>query len=133
MVLSIMAISHTQLRAFHAVALERSFTRAAKRLYVTQPTLSGQVKELEERFGVRLFDRRNREIQLTELGKALFEITERQYSLEQDAEQLLSAARELVTGHIRVGADAPYHVIPLLAIFGRRYPGVKLSITFGNS
>lgn len=128
-----MAISHTQLRAFHAVAAERSFTRASTRLHVTQPTLSGQVKELEERFDVRLFDRRNREIQLTELGEALFEITGRQHSLEQEAEQLLFAARELVTGHIRVGADAPFHIIPLLAIFGRRYPGVKLSITFGNS
>lgn len=128
-----MAINRTQLRAFHAVASEGSFTRASKRLYVTQPTLSGQVKELEERFGVQLFERRQRNVVLTELGEALFEITTRQHSLELEAEHLLSAARKLTTGHIRVGADAPYHIIPLLAVFGRRYPRVKLSITFGNS
>lgn len=128
-----MAINHTQLRAFHAVALEGSFTRASKRLFVTQPTLSGQVKQLEERFDIQLFERKKRQIELTELGKALFEITSRQHSLALEAEQLLSAASELMRGHLRVGADAPNHIIPLLAIFGRRYPGVRLSITFGNS
>ncbi len=115
------------------MASEGSFMRASKRLFVTQPTLSGQVKELEQRFSVQLFERRNRKIELTELGKALFEITSRQHSLELEAEQLLHAAHELMTGHIRVVADAPNHVIPLLAVFGRRYPGVKLTITFGNS
>jgi LysR family transcriptional regulator, low CO2-responsive transcriptional regulator len=51
-------MNHAQLRAFHAVASEGSFTRAAAALHVTQPTLSGQVKALEQNFGVRLFDRR---------------------------------------------------------------------------
>ena len=53
-----MAITHAQLRAFHAVASEASFTRAAEALHVTQPTLSAQVKSLEESYGVLLFDRR---------------------------------------------------------------------------
>src|SRR5260370_173339 len=53
-------MNHAHLRAFHAVASEGSFTRAAARLHVTQPTLSGQVKALEETYGVRLFDRRGR-------------------------------------------------------------------------
>ena len=61
-------MNHTQLRAFHAVASEGSFTRAAAALHVTQPTLSGQVKALEEGFGVRLFDRRGRKVAPTELG-----------------------------------------------------------------
>lgn len=128
-----MAINYTQLRAFHAVASEGSFTRASKRLYVTQPTLSGQVKELEERYDVRLFDRGKRDISLTEIGKALFKITTHQHSLELEAERLLCAARDLTIGHIRVGADAPYHIIPLLAVFGRHYPKVVPTITFGNS
>ena len=69
-----MSINHSQLRSFHAVATEGSFTKAANMLHVTQPTLSGQVKALEEQFGVRLFDRRKRRIELTDIGRNLFDI-----------------------------------------------------------
>jgi len=48
-----MPISHAHLRSFHAVATHASFTRAAEILHITQPTLSGQVKELEERYGIK--------------------------------------------------------------------------------
>ncbi len=128
-----MPINHAHLRAFHAVASQGSFTRAAATLHVTQPTLSGQVKELEERYGVKLFERRSRGIELTGLGQALLEITQRQFTLEAEAEQLLATARGLLRGQLRVGADAPYHVIPLLSIFNKRYPGIQLSMNFGNS
>ncbi len=66
-----MSISQSQLRAFHAVATEGSFTKAANSLHVTQPTLSGQVRALEERYGVHLFDRRRRKIELTDIGRQL--------------------------------------------------------------
>ena len=59
---------YTQLRAFHAVAAASSFTKAADALHVTQPTLSAQVKALEEAYGVELFERRGRGIAPTELG-----------------------------------------------------------------
>ena len=62
------SINHAQLRAFNAVASEGGFTRAAEQLHVTQPTLSGQVKALEARYGVRLFDRRGRRVAPTDLG-----------------------------------------------------------------
>jgi aminoethylphosphonate catabolism LysR family transcriptional regulator len=123
----------TQLRAFHAVANAGSFTAAAAALHVTQPTLSAQVKELEERYGVRLFDRRGRRIEATELGRSLLDVTRRLFSLETEAEQLLAATRGLKRGHLRVGADAPYHVMPALAAFGQKYPGVRLSLSIGNS
>ena len=128
-----MSINHAQLRAFHAVAGEGGFTRAAAALNVTQPTLSGQVAALEETYGVRLFERRGRGIELTDLGHRLFEITRRLFAQEVEAEQLLVAARGLMSGLLRVGADAPYHVVPLLATFHRRYPGIRLSMSFGNS
>src|SRR5215813_11813002 len=118
---------YTQLRAFHTVASEGSFTRAADALHVTQPTLSAQVKALEDTYGVRLFDRRGRRIEATELGRGLLEITRRYFSLEAEAAQLLAATRGLRGGHLRVGADAPQHAIPALAAFSRKYPGVRLS------
>lgn len=128
-----MAINHAQLRAFHAVASSGSFTRAAEKIHVTQPTLSGQVKDLETRFGVRLFERRKRGIELTDLGRAVFECTRRLFGLESEVEQLLSAAGGLISGELRVGADAPCYVVSLLAAFSRRYPGVRLALSFGNS
>ncbi|HEX9446722.1 MAG TPA: LysR substrate-binding domain-containing protein, partial [Dongiaceae bacterium] len=99
----------------------------------TQPTLSGQVKALEDQFGVRLFDRRKRRIELTDIGRNLFDITFRLFSLELEAEQVLTAARGLKRGHLRVGADAPYHSVPFLAVFHRRYPSLRLSMSIGNS
>jgi aminoethylphosphonate catabolism LysR family transcriptional regulator len=126
-------MSYAELRAFHSVALHGSFTRAAEALHVTQPTLSGQVKALEEAHGVKLLDRRGREVAPTELGRVLLDITRRLFALEAEATQLLAAARGLIRGDLRVAADAPYHVIPLLAAFNRRHPGIRLSLSFGNS
>ncbi len=122
-----------QLRAFHAVASAGGFTRAAQRLGVTQPTLSGQVKALEESYGVALIERRGRQLMLTEIGAALLEVTRRIFGLTEEAEQLLAAARGLERGHLRLGADAPYHVLPALSIFTKRYPKLRLSLTVGNS
>jgi aminoethylphosphonate catabolism LysR family transcriptional regulator len=126
-------MNHNQLRAFHAVASEGSFTKAAGALHVTQPTLSGQVKTLEETYGVRLFDRRGRRVSPTALGQELLVLTRRLFSLEAETEHLLSAARGLRKGHLRVGADAPYHVTAALSDFTQRYPGIQLSLTVGNS
>jgi aminoethylphosphonate catabolism LysR family transcriptional regulator len=126
-------MNQAQLRAFHAVATAGSYTKASAARHVTQPTLSGQVKALEARYGVRLFERRGRGVQLTGLGRGLFEVTNRLYAVEAEAERLLSEAHGLTGGQLRVGADAPYHVIPLLALFKRRHPGIQLSFSFGNS
>ncbi len=122
-----------QLRAFHAVARAGSFTGAAALLGVSQPAVTIQVKALEEAHGASLFDRRGRRVAPTELGRALMEVTRRLFSLEEEARELLDAARELAHGHLRVGADAPMHVIALLARFRRRYPGVRVSLSIGNS
>jgi aminoethylphosphonate catabolism LysR family transcriptional regulator len=126
-------MNHNQLRAFHAVASEGSFTKAAGALHVTQPTLSGQVKTLEETYGVRLFDRRGRRVSPTALGQELLVLTRRLFSLEAETEHLLSAAQGLRKGHLRVGADAPSHVTAALSDFTQRYPGIQLSLTVGNS
>jgi len=115
------------------VAVEGGFTRAAAKLNVTQPTLSGQVGALEESYGVRLFERRGRGVETTELGQALLEVTHRLFDSDAEAERLLTAARGLTRGRLRVGADGPYHVIPLLAAFNRRHPAIELKLSFGNS
>ena len=126
-------MSYVELRAFHAVATEGSFTAAAQALGVTQPTLSAQVKALEESYGIALFDRRGRGAAPTPLGRQLLEITRRFFLLEEEADELLARARALTTGHLRVVAGGPYHVVPFLARFAERYPAVHISLAIGNS
>ncbi len=128
-----MPISHAHLRSFHAVATHGSFTRASEMLNITQPTLSGQVKELEERYGTKLFVRHGRRIELTDIGKSAYSITRHIFRHEQEVEQLLQSARALTSGQLRVGADSPYTATPLLAQFQRLYPGIQISIQYGNS
>ena len=128
-----MPISHAHLRSFHAVATHGSFTRAAEILHITQPTLSGQVKELEERYGIKLFVRHGRHIELTDIGRSALSITRHMFRYEVEVEQLLLSARALTSGKLLVAADSPYIVTPLLAQFQRLYPGIQISIQYGNS
>lgn len=124
---------HTQLRSFHAVAQRLSFTAAARELGVSQPTITTQVKSLEEEFGVELFVRRARRIELTETGGGLLDITRRLFADEKEAADYLNETRGLRTGHLRVGAVGPYHVTDMLAAFNARHPGLYVSVTVGNS
>ena len=124
---------HTQLRSFHAVAQRLSFTAAARALGVSQPTITTQVKSLEAEFGLELFVRRGRRIELTETGGGLLDITRRLFSDEKEAADYLNETRGLKTGHLRVGAVGPYHVTDMLAAFNARYPGIYVSVTVGNS
>lgn len=128
-----MPISHAHLRSFHAVATHGSFTRAAEAMHITQPTLSGQVKELEERFGIKLFVRHGRRVELTDIGKSAYGITRNLFRHEEEVEQLLLSARALTSGKLLVAADSPYIVTPILGQFQRLYPGIQISIQYGNS
>lgn len=128
-----MAISASGLSAFHAVAQAGSFTKAARAKNVSQPTLSSQVRGLEEAHGVRLFDRIGRTVRLTPLGQSLFVITARMFSAEDEAEALLSGARTLSRGHLRIAADSATHVMPALGRIREKHPGLTFSLTIGNS
>ena len=124
---------NTQLRSFHTVATQGGFTAAAKALNVGQPTISSQVKALEERFRVELFHRRGRSVELTETGRRLLALTQRIASLESEAIDLLSAVGGLRSGHLKVSAVGPYHVTEMLSAFRDRFPGVEFSVRISNS
>ncbi|KAA3632666.1 MAG: LysR family transcriptional regulator [Proteobacteria bacterium] len=128
-----MTINPNHVRAFHAVASHGSFSRAAAALHVTQPTLSGQVKLLEQRFGVKLFHRRKRGIELTEIGRQLHQCSTRIEHAEQEIAALLAREKREIAGKLSIGADAPYQIMPILASFKARHPAVSVSIKFGNS
>lgn len=128
-----MTINRTCLHAFHVVASEGGFSMAAAAHHVSQPTLSAQVKELEARYQVTLFERKGRGVRLTNIGHSLLGITQKLFSHELEAEQLLLAAHSRTAGTLRIGADSPYLIIPLIAVFQSIYPEVKVKIDFGNS
>lgn len=121
------------LRAFHAVALAESFTRAARARGVSQPTLSAQVRNLEEANGIRLFDRVGRTVRLTEIGQRLFVITTRLMAAEDEAADFLAGTKALTRGHLRIAADSARHVMGGIARFKADHPGLTFALTIGNS
>ncbi|MCL4767725.1 MAG: LysR family transcriptional regulator [Hyphomicrobiaceae bacterium] len=126
-------MDYTLLRAFHAVGLERSFSQAARRLNVSQSTLSTQVKNLEARFGVELFHRHARGATLTDAGERLLGTTLRMFAHERDAYELLSAMAGLRTGHLAISAVGPYQLSEILLGLSLAYPNLNISVSFGNS
>ena len=123
----------TQLRSFHAVARAGGFTGAARLLHISQPTVTTQVRFLEETYGIELFYRRGHKVTLTPLGEQLFELAQRVFALESETIHLLEDSGQLKSGHLRVGAVGPFHVTEMLAGFNRAFPGVQVSVRVGNS
>jgi LysR family transcriptional regulator, hydrogen peroxide-inducible genes activator len=120
-----------QLRYFCAVAMSGSFTRAAQHEHVAQPSLSQQIRKLEDELGTRLFDRLGRSVCVTAFGKAFLPRAEailRQVSdAKYEIEEMVGTAR----GKVVVGAIptiAPYFLPNRLASFGRKFPEIQLQV-----
>ena len=122
-----------QARAFHAVAVEGSFTAAAKSLHLSQPTLTHQVKLIETRYKVELFHRTSRGARLTETGAGLLAIVRRMFAGYDEAVAFLDEAHGMRQGHLRVGSYEPYDLSRMLVRFIERYPGIQISARFANS
>ena len=124
---------YSKLRAFHAVATQGGFSKAANHLCLTQPTISDQVGKLEQDFDILLFNRTSRLVTLTEAGKHLLSITSRMFECETEALEFLNETRDLVTGTLTISADAPFHILKVVKEFRDRFPGVEINIRSGNS
>ncbi len=120
-----------QLRYFCAVADLASFSRAAEQCHVAQPSLSQQIRKLEEEIGARLFDRLGRSIRLTALGQSFLPRARAVLRELEDAKRDLSDRKEEIAGPVCIGAIptiAPYLLPPLLAEFSRKAPQAKLTV-----
>ncbi len=120
-----------RLRAFEAVVTAGGFAAAARILGVSQPAVSAQVAALEREHGVRLIDRRTS--LPTETGVALHEITRPLFALAEQADHLLSRARERQDAHVRVAVDAPGYAMPMLAAARSRHPELSYTVSAGNA
>ena len=118
------------LRAFEASARHLSFTKASEELFVTQAAVSHQIKHLEEYLGIKLFNRENRQLTLTEEGEQYWPEINRIF------EQLRSATESLytpgVTGHLTISVAPTFAIewlIPRLPQFKEHYPDIEINIT----
>ncbi len=126
-------LTYAQLRAFHAVAQERSFQRAAERLHLTQPAVSIQIRNLEDASARVLFRRQGHKVKITEDGRALFEQTSRMFDAERCARELLSGSEETARPIFHLGADGPHVALGIIAKFQACKPGVDVRVTLGNA
>ena len=115
----------------YTVYKEGSFSKAADKLFMTQPALSISIQKIEQSIGMPLFDRSRRPLKLTEAGEIYIDIINRMMLLEQEQKQRLNDIRELVSGTIRLGGShyLNAYILPnILSGFTREYPGIKLEI-----
>jgi DNA-binding transcriptional LysR family regulator len=137
-----------KLQIFCEVARQRSFTRAAEALYLTQPTVSQQIQALERQMKVRLFERLAKEVYLTESGQVLYAKAAALLNMAQEAELAVREAAGISAGKLAlgVGVTLATYVLPELlrrfnltyqvgpnAVQGNNFSPVKFDITLGNS
>ena len=120
----------------YEVYKERSFTKAAQNLYISQPSLSARIKKIEEIIGEPLFDRSTTPLQLTEVGKVYIEAAEDITQIEQRVENYINDLAGLKTGNLAVGAStlfAAYVVPSLITQFNQKFPDVHIQLIEGNT
>jgi DNA-binding transcriptional LysR family regulator len=125
-----------RLQVFHAVAKHLSFTKAAESLFMTQPAVTFQVRQLEEHLNVRLFDRVHGRITLTAAGALAFEYAERILALSAELETQLRDMSGQGTGPLLIGASttiAEFLLPRIVGEFKRQHPGIVPRLFVGNS
>ncbi len=122
-----------ELKSFYAVARCGTVTKAAVLLGVSQPTVTGHLRQLEARYGVELFVRQGRGLTLSDMGRAMMPMVEKLVQQETEIDFRLRDASDLREGTLRVGATGPFYIMDTVRRYHQRYPGVDLSLTIGNS
>ena len=125
-----------RLQVFHTVARLLSFTKAAESLHMTQPAVTFQVRQLEEYFNTRLFDRTHNRISLTEAGKRVYEYAAQIFDLYAKMDNAVRDITGEISGVLIIGASttiAEYMLPSLLGDFKKKYPDVNVQLRVANS
>lgn len=125
-----------RLKVFYTVANRLSFTKAATELFITQPAISRHIKELEEQYKIKLFDRNGSKISLTVAGEVLLEHTKNIFEYYRKIDFDMSTLINQRIGLLRVGASttiSQYIIPPLLALFHQKLKNIKVSLLNGNT
>lgn len=121
-------MNYQQIRAFHMVAKEGSVRRAAEIMGLSQPTLSQHLKGLEDRHGLRLFEKRGRGLALTETGAQLLSVTSRLMEQAEQVEDLLNQRAGSADGRLRVVSDSPAIAVRIVRRLLEVHPDIDVSI-----
>ena len=125
-----------QLKTFQQVALTQSFTKAARELFLTQPAVSQQVKALEDSYGIKLFNRQGKTIELTNEGQALYSKINILLNELKDIEKLFEDLSEADIGRIDIASTAIFstYLLPrAMGNFNKKYENIELELHTGNS
>ncbi|BAZ67286.1 MAG: LysR family transcriptional regulator [Pelatocladus maniniholoensis HA4357-MV3] len=123
-----------QLKVFEAAARHGSFTRAAEELFLTQPTVSMQIKQLTKSVGLPLFEQVGKRLYLTEAGRELYATCRQIFETIAQFEMKVADLKGLKQGQLRLAVitTAKYFIPRLLGPFCQRYPGIEISLQVTN-
>ena len=117
---------------FYIVAEYGNISKAAKKLFVSQPAVTKSIKNLEENLGIKLFNRNSKGVQLTEEGKVLYEYVKNAYIQIEKGEKIVKQLKNKSKGVVRIGISntlCKYYFMPFLKGFHEKYPDIKIEIT----
>ncbi len=120
----------------YEVYKEKSFSVAAKNLFLSQPALSASVKKVEKELGITIFDRSTSPITLTEEGKVYIEAVEKLKNIMDETKIRLSDMNELKSGTIRVSGEnfvSSFIMPKIIMAFTEKYPGIKVELVESNA
>jgi len=129
-------LNFNQLRVFCLAAKHENFTTAAEKLFVTQPAVTAQIRQLESACNLRLFKKRGRRIYLSDEGKILYPYVQKIFEYEKELEDVIEDMRELKRGVLRLGttkAYARYFMPWIITRFRETYPDIKIHLDEGSS
>jgi LysR family transcriptional regulator, transcriptional activator of the cysJI operon len=131
-----MNINLNQLKAFYSAARAKTFSKAAEKLFVTEPAVFVQVRSLERYLGFKLLHKFGKDLKLTENGKILYAYAEQIFHLVETAEMAMKDVGALEKGELRVGttnALAQYLLPIILPAFNASHPGIQLYVEVESS
>ena len=123
-------------RVFVQVAKSKSFSKAAKELFMTQPAISQSIMQLEKDLDIRVFNRTPKGVSLTNEGELLYEYVNSAISLIKTGEEKILEFQKLAIGELRIGVGdtiSKYYLIPYLEEFHNKYPNIKFRIINGTT
>lgn len=125
-----------RLKVFYVVAKRLNFTRAAEELFISQPAVSKHIHEIEEHYGIKLFDRNGTKIKLTKAGTILFGHVEKLTDIYRDIDMDIAAISSNSKGLLRIGASttvAQYYLPKYIASFKERFPDIEIAMVSNNT
>ena len=120
----------------YAVYREKSFSKAAKKLFISQPSLSANVRRVEQRIGAPIFDRKTKPLQLTHVGEEYIHCVERIDAIEKEFESFVNDLNDFQKGRLLLGGSnffSSWVLPPLMEAYSRRFPHIELGLLEENT